>query len=313
MKPFFVAAFSLLFLASACFAASPDSDLSQLQAEADALFRPSRDLADVKFSIDRMVDPAVDIDAGVAALDRMAASVKTMIPAAASQAERLAALKRYLYQDGPWNDGKAFQYDLNDPRGESLASRRLTRYLETRRDNCVTMPILFLLLGERLGLKVALAEAPLHLFVKYTGDDGKIWNLETTSGAGFTRDLWYRQKLPMTDKAVANGVYLRALSREETVAVMAAFLVEHHLDTGAYEKAIAVSDVILRHYPNSAYVLAKKGTAYYRLLQRDITSKYTRMSDIPLDLRARADIWYAENNAAFNKAEALGWRLQDGQ
>lgn len=53
-------------------------------------------------------------------------------------------------------------------------------------------------------------------------------------------------------------------------------LVEHHLETGDFEKAVAVADVILKHYPNSAYVLAKKGTAYYRLLQRDVTSKYSR-------------------------------------
>lgn len=312
MKSFFVAAFSFFFLAAASVAAPLDSDLSQLQAETGALFSPSRDLAEVKLSVDRMVDPAVDVDAGVAVLDRMASSIKTMMPATASQAERLAALKRHLYQEGPRNEGKAFQYDLSDPLSETLASRQITRYLDTRRGNCVTMPILFLLLGERIGLNVTLAEAPLHLFVKYIDDDTEVWNLKTTSGAGFTRDLWYSQKLPMTDKAVANGVYMRGLSREETVAAMAASLVEHYLDNGAYEKAIAVSDVILRHYPNSAYVLAKKRTAYYRLLQRDITSKYTRVSDIPPNLRARADIWYAENNAAFNKAEALGWRLQDG-
>lgn len=293
--------------------ASDDANVAALQAEVETLFTSYRDLADIKFAIDDMVDPATDVDAGLADLERMAGEVHSMGHGATNSDEKLAALKRYLYEPGPWNDGEPFQYDLSDPLGESLASRKLFRYMDTRRGNCVTMPILFLLLGERLGLTVTLSEAPLHLFIKYTDDDGRTWNLETTSGAGFTRDLWYRQKLPMTDKAVANGIYLRALSRDETIATMATLLVEHHLETGDYENAITIADVILKHYPNAAYVLAKKGTAYYRLLQRDVTSKYSQMGDIPPDLRARADIWYQENTIAFERAEALGWRLQDGQ
>jgi len=65
----------------------------------------------------------------------------------------------------------------------------LQRYLTTRRGNCITMPILFLALGQRLGLTMTLAEAPLHVFVKYTDDDGAVWNLEATSGGGVTRDV----------------------------------------------------------------------------------------------------------------------------
>ena len=96
----------------------------------------------------------------------------------------------------------------------------LQRYLTTRRGNCITMPILFLALGQRLGLTMTLAEAPLHVFVKYTDDGGVVWNLEPTSGGGFTRDAWYRKKLPMSDKAVANGVYLRPLAHEEATALI---------------------------------------------------------------------------------------------
>lgn len=313
MKLFIAVLFSIFLLAFGAQAASPGNAVSQLQADVEDLFQPGRDLAEIKLSIDRMVDPSVNTSAGLAAIDRMAASVKAMLPDEASSSEKLAALKRYVYEAGTWNDGKPFQYDLSDPLGEKPASRKLIRYLETRRGNCITMPILFLLLGERLGLRMTLAEAPLHLFVKYTDDGGQTWNLEATSGAGFTRDLWYRQKLPMTDIAVENGVYLRALSRDEMIATMAAFLIEHHLETGSYEEAIAVADVLLRYYPNSTYVLAKKGTAYYRLLEREVIGKYTRAEDIPPDLRTRADIWYRENTIAFDRAEALGWRPVDGQ
>ncbi|MBD9624011.1 hypothetical protein IB279_13770 [Ensifer sp. ENS06] len=308
MRLFAACILSLLVLSTEVWAGSVEDDHSRLRADTEALFQAGRDLAEVKLAIDRMVDLTVNIEVGHMEIDRMADDVKNTVGASASTAEKLEALKRYLYEPGPWNNRRPFEYDLTDPLGDTLANRKLSRYLETRRGNCVTMPILFQLLGERLGLRVTLAEAPLHLFVKYTDDDGKEWNLETTSGGGFTRDVWYRQKLPMTDRAVEIGTYLRPLSREELIATMAAYLVEHYLSSGDYRKAAASADVLLGHYPNSAYLLTKKGTAYYRLLQSEVVSKYKRMEDMPLAMREKADTWYLENVSAFERAEALGWR-----
>nr|WP_281517799.1 transglutaminase family protein [Ferranicluibacter rubi] len=260
-----------------------------------------------------MVDPATNAHAATSLIDNMADNVKAMAGQNAKSAETLTALKRYLYESGAWNDDRPFQYDLDDPLGEKPANRLLQRYLTTRRGNCITMPMLMLFVGQRLGLKLTLAEAPLHVFVKYTDDDGVIWNLEATSGGGFTRDAWYRQKLPMSDKAVTNGVYLRPLSHEQSAALIASFLIEHQIDAGAFEHAIAISDVLLQHYPTFAYGLVKKGSAYSGLLRRELAGKYLRMEDIPADLKVKADRWYEENMQAFAKAEAMGWRPQDGQ
>jgi len=71
--------------------------------------------------------------------------------------------------------------------------------------------------------------------------------------------------------------------------------------------------VLLRHYPNFAYGLVKKGSAYSGLLHRELAGKYRRIEDVPPDLKAKADQWYVRNMEVFAKAEALGWRPQDGQ
>ncbi len=285
---------------------------TQLQGQTEELFA-KQDLLAVKVAVDAMVDPSSRPDLVTAEVDRMAAGIRAMAGDNPKHAELLAALKRYLYESGAWNGNNPFQYDLADPLGDKPANRLLQHYLTTRRGNCVTMPILFAALGQRIGLTMTLAEAPLHVLVKYTDDDGRIWNLEATSGGGFTRDLWYRQKLPMSDRAVANGVYLRPLSQAESTALIASFLVEHQLGTGAYEDAVATADILLGHYPDFAYVLVKKGSAYSALLRREVAGKYTRMEEIPADLKIKADGWYAANMQAFAKAEALGWRPQDGQ
>ena len=283
-----------------------------LEAEIEALFAPGRDAADVKLAVDHMADPASDIEAERKSIDRMEAELNRMADGAETSLEKLKVLKRFIYESGGWNGENPFSYDFDDPRGSKPANRFLSRYVTSHRGNCVTMPILFMILGQRLGLQMTLAEAPFHLFVKFTDDTGAVWNLEATSGGGFSRDLWYRKNLPMADKAVEAGTYLRALTPQETAGIMASFLVEHFMSAGRYEDAVAAADVILRHYPNSAYVLAKKGSAYALILRRDIIAKYAKASEMTPEIRAYADALYAQNLAAFAQAEALGWTEGDG-
>lgn len=313
MKAFRIAILVICMPLAAAFAQSSETGTATIQEQAEALFAPSRDLLDIKLAVDSMVDPSVNTVAVESMIDRMAAEIAAMAGKNADSTTKLKVLKRYLYESGSWNDNKPFQYDLDDPLGIKPANRLLQRYLTVRRGNCITMPILFLALGQRIGLSMTLAEAPLHVFVKYTDDAGNVWNLEPTSGGGFTRDEWYRKKLPMSDQAVANGIYLRALSHEEATALIASFLIEHRIAEGEFENALAVSDVLLRHYPNFTYGLVKQGSAYSGLLRRELEGKYARMEDIPPDLKAKADQWYGRNVEAFSKAEALGWRPQDGQ
>lgn len=82
--------------------------------------------------------------------------------------------------------------------------------------------------------------------------------------------------------------------------------------TGAFESAVSVSNVLLRHYPNFAYGLVKKGNAYNGPLRQEVARKYMRMEDIPAELKVKADQWYQGNMQALAQAEALGWRPQDG-
>jgi regulator of sirC expression with transglutaminase-like and TPR domain len=297
------------FFCCLAFILKPTCASAMETAQVEALYG-MENLLGVKLAVDKAVQPSSDVDKTAATIARMAAEVWSLAGDTPRDMEKLAALKQYLYESGPWNDERPFQYDQEDPLGEKPENRVLERYLTTRRGNCITMPILFLAIGQRLGLRMALAEAPLHVFVKYTDEASKVWNIEATSSGGFTREVWYREKLPMSDQAVANGVYLRPLSNEEGISLVASFLVEDRLLQDDFEGAIAISDVLLRHYPNFAYGWVKRGSAYAGLLRREVAGKYVRVEDIPPDLRSKADHWYRENQAAFSRAEALGWLPQ---
>lgn len=272
------------------------------------------DYATAKVVIDELVDPSIDGQSTIAEVERMAGAVKKMIATIpeseqGKSIERLRALKAFVYQAGHWNDNRPFEYDLDDPNGDVFETRLLSNYLKTRKGNCISMPILFLALGERLDLDLSLSTAPLHVLVKYTDDQtNETYNLEPTSGAGFTRDIWYRQKSLITDEAIQNGVFLKHLTRKETLSVMAGVVVEFLINNARYEEAIAIANILIEAYPAFGYIMAKKGTAYYHLLNNEFISRYKTQSDIPAEKLARARHLSRQNHLAFTQAEALGWR-----
>ena len=183
---------------------------ADVSADVERLFEIERatfDFARVKIEVDHMVDPSIDVETQLAQVDQMVATIRTMLPPNATSWDKVETIRRYIYQPGAWNDGRTFSYDHDDPYGLDVRNKLLSDYIQDRRGNCITMPFLFIILGQRLGLDVTPAMAPLHVFVKFTDDQGVTHNLEATSGAGRARDQHYRDLLPITDKAISNGVF----------------------------------------------------------------------------------------------------------
>lgn len=265
------------------------------------------DYARSKLALDRLIDPAQDTSATSAQFDRLVADAERLAGPAASPDARFGALRRLLYAAGPWNDHRPFGYDHDDPLGQRIGGKLLATYLDTRRGNCVSMPALFLILADRLGLDVALATAPLHVFVRYRSESGRVVNIETTSGGHPSRDDWYREQMPMSDRAVASGLYLRTLSKREGVALLATTVMEHLIEQRWLDEALGVSEVILKHAPRDAYTMVKQATICGAMIAREFEAKYPNPATIPPDLRPRCAMLAERNPRMWAAAEALGW------
>jgi regulator of sirC expression with transglutaminase-like and TPR domain len=274
------------------------------------LSRPDNknDLARVKLSIDKMVDPSINIDESLKKIDSMVAQIRSMTgPAAPSDEVKLNALRRFIYVPGPWNAGQAFSYDLSDPLGTNLKSKQLPSYLKTRKGNCVSMPLLFIILGQRLGLDVTASTAPSHIFVKYTPHkNGNTINLEATSGGLPSRDEWMRQQNPMSDAALKNGLYMQRLSKKETIAVIAEELSESYTANKQFKKSILISDIILEAYPKNAQAMVRKGFCF-NLWRNEFANKYRSINDIPNIEKGYFQYLSHEKDYWYNQAEMLGW------
>ncbi len=267
------------------------------------------DFARAKFAIDKLVDPSIDVKANLKKIDAIVKAIQSLLPANASSQDKMLAVKKYLYEPGAWNNRQPYQYDFADPKGTKIINKLLPTYLTTKKGNCISMPLLFIVLGQRLGIDVTASTAPLHVLVKYTDNDtGQSYNLETTSGANPSRDVWYQQTMHITDQALANKIYLQKLSKRETAAVMATLLAEDYREKQDYEKAMMVSDVVLKYYKNSVDSMLMKGDLFYRLLAKHYLSKYPAPYLIPVVERPYFEFLDINNRHWFEKAEALGWR-----
>lgn len=266
------------------------------------------DYLEAATTFDGLIDKDSNIAATNATVARLVDAARQMAGPKPNDSYKLSATRQAIYVAGAWNYNRAFSYDLDDPLGQHINNRLLSTYIQTRKGNCVSMPTLFLIVADKIGLNVHLATAPLHLFIRYTDPSGVDHNLETTTGGHEARTEWYRKNLPMTDRSIESGAYMRTLTKRETIAEMATTVMDYLLDQRRYQEAIDVADVILGVVPRDAYTMVKKGSALAGQLQVEFIDKYPNPATIPATLRPRYQMLAAANAKAFKGAEALGWQ-----
>lgn len=288
-------------------AATADAQLATLRALIET---PENrvDLAKAKVTIDRMIDPKIVAAATLRQLDGLAAGIGARFPAGATAQAKMELLVTSLSQPGAWNDHRPFSYDLNDPFGKDIHNKLLSTYLATRKGNCVSMPILLVILGQKLGLNMTLAAAPEHVLAKFRNDQGQWINIEATS-FGTKRDASYQQELEISPNAIANRIYLAPLSRRGAVGVMLGTLMEFYGQEGQQERRIAVAALALQANPKDVSAMLQTGNAYFRTMRARYMEKYPSPAEIPLSQRADYQSLLQNNELWFSKAEALGWTL----
>lgn len=286
--------------------AAPDPNIKALR-KLLATPEAQLDLAKAKLTIDHMIDPKVDVLGTLKQLDALAATVKARFPAGASSRAKIDILLSSLYQPGPWNKGRPFRYDLADPLGKNIRNKLISTYLATRKGNCVSMPVLFAILAQKLGLNVTLATAPGHVLAKFGDDATRQWlNVEATAG-GFKYDSSYEQETGISQAAIKNEIYLRPLGQREAVGVLMSTLMEHYSNHKQSDDLLAVANMALAANPKDVVAMIFKANAYYLQLQDQYTKRYPTPAHIPAAKRESYTKLSHDNLAWFAKAEALGW------
>ncbi len=180
--------------------------------------------------------------------------------------ERIRALNTYLYRKGPWNDSLVFAYDRSDPGARKRSNRFINGYLSRRRGSCVTMPMLYVILGQRLGMSIAAVRAPNHFFVRYLPKDApRGWqaNIEATSGGGYSSDREYTIDMKIPKTGITRGMYLRTLTKKEYLASLLLINVAEYIARKDFDRAERYADLALRCDSTLATGVWARGLVHY--------------------------------------------------
>jgi hypothetical protein len=146
-----------------------------------------------------------------------------------------------------------FFYNHDDFAGQKEWSNMfVSSLIETNRGNCHSLPYLYKIIMDKLGYECHLALAPNHIYIKANNKKVGWYNIELTCG-DFPTDAWYAASGYIHTDAIRNGMYMRALSDKEAVAMTLIDLAQGYQAKFGIEDGkfiIKCCDTALEHFPN---------------------------------------------------------------
>jgi len=163
-----------------------------------------------------------------------------------------------------------FSYNHSDFAGkQDWSNTFVSTLIHTNKGNCHSLPYLYKIIMDELGYECHLALAPNHIYIKANNKKVGWYNIELTC-ADFPTDAWYAASGYIHTDAIRNGIYMRALSDKEAVAMTLVDLAQGYqakfgIEDGSF--IIKCCDTALGHYPkyiNAMLLKAEILTELYR-------------------------------------------------
>ncbi len=261
-----------------------------LERFAELVTREQFSLAEACLLIAEDQYPGLDIAAGVAKLDAMAATVRGRLAADALAEQKVAALNFHLFGELRFCGNADAYYD---PRNSYL-----NEVLERRTGIPITLSIVYLEVGRRLGLQLQGVSFPGHFLVKLRLKQGNLVLDPFAGGEPCSEtDLRARlgQALPADPPAKLDlDRYLEPATPRDIVARVLRNLKGIYLKRAKLERALAVMHRMLLVLPESAEELRDRGLVYaelecFRPALADLQNYLRRRPDAPdaSDIHAR--------------------------
>jgi regulator of sirC expression with transglutaminase-like and TPR domain len=124
----------------------------------------SIDLLRAALAIAWLDNEELDVDAYVREVDRMAGEIKAALPADPTGAARLAALDKFLFHENGFHGSRTEYYHRSNS--------YLNEVIDDREGLPITLSVLYIELGRRLGLRIEGVGLPSHFIVRFVPEKG---------------------------------------------------------------------------------------------------------------------------------------------
>jgi len=183
-------------------------------------------------------------------LDDMAIEIRSRLKTDKPGANAIPVINAYLFDELKF---KAID-KADDPEDLFLHS-----VMDRRRGYCLSLSILYLAIGERLGLPLYGVVVPGHFFVRY--DDGRLrFNIETTSKGGTAKDDYYIKKFNVPRNG--DTLYMVDLNKLQTLGCFFNNLGNVYNDVANYDQAMAALQCAVQINPMLAESRMNLGNIY---------------------------------------------------
>jgi len=172
-----------------------------------------------------------------------------------------------------------YQYDFNDFLGSKKWSNMfVTKLLNTRKGNCHSLPYLYKILADELGITCWLSLAPNHIYIKNRCKKIGWYNTELTSGE-FPIDAWITTSGYIPVKAVQTGIYMDTLSNQQAIALCVLDLAKgYEFQTKNYYDGFIIKccDLVLQYHPVNVQAMLLKAETLKRVYEKEDFEKFPK-------------------------------------
>ena len=171
---------------------------------------------------------------------------------------------------------------------------------------CLSLSMLYLSIGERLGLPLYGVVVPGHFFVRY--DDGRArFNIETTSKGGTAPDEHYIAKFKVP-RGGNNNIYMKNLNKLQTLGCFFNNLGNSYSDVGdtdaallAFERAVAINPTLSESRANLGNIYLKKDQ-----VAKAVNEYLAALNINPKDAKTHNNL-----GNAYNQRGSLGYAVSE--
>jgi regulator of sirC expression with transglutaminase-like and TPR domain len=206
--------------------------------------------------------PDVDLQATLAEIDELALRLKRRLPEDASLAEKVGALNRFFFRE------LGFASNLNDYYDPD--NSHLNIVVKRRRGIPISLAVLYMEIGEQIGISVKGVSFPGHFLLRITLPEGDVM-LDPTTGQSLSEaqmvDMLEPYLLDARGESVGNvlRMLLQPATGREIIARMLHNLKAIYAQTERWQRLLAVQQRLVILLPENIEEVRDRGFVYARL------------------------------------------------
>jgi hypothetical protein len=203
-----------------------------------------------------------------------------------------------------------YTYDFEDVTGQSDWTKMfVSKLMLTGSGNCHSLPYLYKILADELGIPCYLAFAPNHIYIKTYSQTAGWYNTELTS-ATFPVDAWIIASGYVNTDAIRNGLYMDTLSNKQAVANCMLDLAHGYQRKYGNENAefvIKCCNTVLQYHPTNINAMLTKAEAQKNYIQLLMKSKNIKNAE-ELFTDSPIKMMYEEMEETYIRLHRSGYR-----